>query len=310
MTPSSRLPHASHTSLPSASTPEPILKHFLSSEMESLSWCREHGKKVLAALKRIRADDPHSMAGCRKGGRCHDGRCPVCIRILRRKLLLFAIRSELHRLRWYFVTIFIEGWIVPPGDTSPFGKLRDHLLIENFKRQLRRKVGPDLIVIGSIETEYRLLDNEPRGKPFHLHLMISGTSEETIKKAARTCFPADPAVVESVRADPVLGNVEDFLWALSYAFKQPFWKKSKRRGMTKAPRQWPKPAELAELVSNLGVHGWTGRLILVGIRFEGGEFRRTTNLSSTSSCDGERHPHETARRCSRNPDPRGERRRE
>lgn len=295
---------------PSRRAARRALKDFLAKRMESFAWCSKHRAKVVAVTKRTGVGDPRKIKRCRVGRRCRSGLCPVCVRLLRVRLLRFSVRSKFDRRDWYFVTVFVDGWTKPPGDMTPFGKLRDHPLIGNLKRQLRRTAEGHLIVIGSIETQYSVVDNVPRGKPFHLHLMISGASAQTISSAVATCLPPDPKVVQSVRIRRDGPTVEDLLRALSYAFKQPFWKKSKREGMTIPRRQSPKPAELAELIANLGVHGWGGRLILVGVRFEGGAFRLTTKLSSTSSCDGERHPHETVPRRPQNPDPRGERRRE
>lgn len=259
------------------------LQSFVAEAMESFADCCKHRAKVVVAMERTGVSDPRKIKRCRVGRRCRSGLCPVCVRLLRRKLLRFAVRSNFDRRDWYFVTIFVGGWTKAPGDMMPFGKLRDHRLIENLKRQLRRTAEGPLIVIGSIETQYSVVDNVPRGKPFHLHLMISGASARMISGAVATCLPPDPKVVQSVRIRRVGPTIEDLLRALTYAFKQPFWKKSKREGMTIARRQWPKPAELAELIANLGVHGWAGRLILVGVRFEGGAFRLTTKLSSTSS---------------------------
>lgn len=251
--------------------------------IEPLSLCKERRLKVSKAMTDYGVGDPSTLERCSKGHRCRDGCCPVCIRLLRRRLLRFAVFAGLCRRDWYFATIFVEGWRKPSGDFSAFGKLRNHRLIENLKRQLRRTAEGDLVVIGSIETEYQTVDNEPRGKPFHLHLMITGATAQTIKKAVRTSLPLDRAVGQAFQSKAVPARPKDILSCLGYVLKQPFWKKSKSEKMTKAARQWPRPVELAELIGNIGVHGWSGRLILIGLDFRGGEFRLTAKLSSTSS---------------------------
>lgn len=269
-------------SAPSDSSAKRALAAFLAEKMEPFARCREHRAKVVAAMECNGVGDPSEIKACRKGRRCRSGLCPVCIRILRRRLLRFLVARRLHRLRWYFVTIFVAGWTKPPGDASGFGALRDHHPIENFATQLKRLGGEGLILIGSIETDYQVVANQPVGKPFHLHCLITGRSEEQILGAAQTCFNLDQRVVQPVKRLLVGPTIADFLYAASYAFKQPFWKKSRPSPRAVAQRQWPKPAELAELIGNMGVHGWGGRLILVGVRNDNGRFRVTANLSATN----------------------------
>ncbi len=218
---------------------------------------------------------------CTKAQRCESGYCPVCIRLLRKKLLSFAERERLHELPWVYVTLCFKGWGIKPGDSSAFGKLRDHHLIKGVIRNLSRQPGPPLIVIGGIETVFITLNNEPLVKPMHIHVLVSGRSKEQIRKAVgnrilRTegqPFPDHYADVEP--------TFDDFVKALSYSFKQPFWKKSRLRASDVGTKQFPKPNELRELAGNYGVHGWSGRLILCGVRFAGGRFEHTVNLSST-----------------------------
>lgn len=269
-------------SAPSESSAKQALAAFFAEKMEPLARCREHRAKVVTAMECAGLGNPREIKSCRNGRRCRSGLCPVCVRILRRHLLRFLVARRLHRLRWHFVTIFVAGWTMKPGDASSFGDLRDHHPIENFTTQLKRLGGEGLILVGSIETDYQVVANQPVGKPFHLHCLISGRSEEQILSAAHTCFDLDQRAVQAVKTETVKPTIDDFLSAASYAFKQPFWKKSRPSPQATARRQWPKPAELAELIGNMGVHGWGGRLILVGVRNDNGKFRVTTNLSATN----------------------------
>ncbi len=248
---------------------------------ETLARCESRRVDVLKALT---CDDGTSPlpAECTKANRCESGFCPVCIRKLRIRLLNFARRKRLHELEWFCATIRFDNWNIAPGDCSPFGKLRDHRLIKGVIRNLSRQPGPPLLVIGGIETVYVTIENKPVAKPFHVHLMISGRSEEQVmkavgKRATRTVDNPFPCLL--VTPGPTFA---DFLKAISYSFKQPFWKKSKRHDTDRGKSQFPKASELRELAGNYGVHGWNGRLVLCGVRMIKVRFELTVNLSSTS----------------------------
>ncbi|MGN6146518.1 MAG: hypothetical protein ACTHOP_23365 [Mesorhizobium sp.] len=201
---------------------------------------------------------------------------------MRINLLNFLWENHLDRRAWLFVTIRVEGWTVAPGDMRRFGKLRDHHLIEAFLTRLRRLGRPEILVFGSIETVYGVVGNIPRGKPFHLHLMITGLTAEELETLIRAAFPLSVTDVAPLDVQAVESTVADFVGVASYAFKLPFWKKSSVTPSSKPKRQWPKAAELRELISNLGVHGWTGRLILQGLRCDGGKFRLSREMSATA----------------------------
>jgi hypothetical protein len=252
-------------------------------DFEKWSTCSKLRIAVANSLRRL-GWDHHNVRYCRSAAPCKSGLCPSCIRQLRVSLLDFLDDQKLYERRWHFVTIRVAGWTIAPGDHRPFGPLRDHHLVENLRTKLRRMAIPDLLVFGSIETVYNTVGNVPCGKPFHLHLMIAGLTKVQIEEAVRATIPLsdDPVPLDIV---PVPATYPDFARAASYAFKQPVQKRSKRDGEDRRGKlRWPQAAELRELLSNLGVHGWTERLILMGIRCDGGRFRLTANLSATGDC--------------------------
>src|SRR5690606_10507225 len=119
--------------------------------------------------------------------------------------------------------------------------------------------GVELYVYGSIETVFKTAANRPVGKPFHLHLLISGRSPDEIRQAAKNSFPLDPNVAVPLKIEKVGTGRDDFLDVAAYAFKQPYWKRSYPSSeFPYSRKQFPKTNELAELIANLGAHPWNG----------------------------------------------------
>ena len=214
----------------------------------------------------------------------------MCIRLLRRKALQVFESSPLRTLDWQFVTVFVDGWTVPAGSHAAFSCLREHPYIRAFIGRLRRQEGDVLRVFGSIETVYKTVDNRPVGKPFHLHLLVSGRVREQIDWAAKQSFPLATSVAVPLRIEEVGTGPDDVLNVAGYAFKQPYWKRSyPSLDVHHSRKQLPKLPELAELVGNLGAHPWNGRLVLTGIRLEQGRFCLVEN-KSTSTAGKRRRP--------------------
>lgn len=158
---------------------------YLPSGFEDFTKTRIERRKIRRTLRKL----PHEIARridfssrCHKGARCLSGLCPTCNRNYRRSFLRFARANDLASLRWNFVTVIINGWDVELGDYSTFGDLRDHPLIERILQRLRRLAKPALLVFGSIENVYKTVDGAAVGKTFHLHMMVSGLSKESIRQ--------------------------------------------------------------------------------------------------------------------------------
>lgn len=217
---------------------------------------------------------------CRKGERCLSGFCPTCMRNFRRQFLRFAHHEQLANLNWLSVTILIDDWTIPAGVYDNFGELKDHLFIKQILQRFRRLEKPGLLMFGSIETVYKTLDEQPIGKPFHLHMMISGVS----KKAIHECLNI-PQLLSKTAARPVLvkrikPTLWDFIRAASYSIKQPFWQHRKYSASKRESRRLPTLLALGELLSNYGHHNIGDRSFYIGIRFQHGQFRFTENMKS------------------------------
>ena len=159
---------------------------------------------------------------------------------------------------------------------SAFGPLGQRADVGEFLDRLRRKRPKGLLVIGGIETVYTTVANLPVGKPFHLHLLISGPSQAQIKAAAVRSFKLDKAIKNNPDIKSVKDGLGNFFRAFTYAFKQPLVKKSKRYHDEPGVRQSPKSNELRELMANYGEHRVEDRLILEGFAWEKGCLRRVS----------------------------------
>lgn len=236
---------------------------------------------------------------CSPRNRCGCGLCPRCMRQLRLRLLSFARDSNFHVRQWKFVTIRPDSYTIDPGDSRAFGKLKDRPEILRFLQIIRRSymieaqrhstLSP-LLLIGSLETVYNLVANRPTGKPFHLHFLVPAIlSDDVIQEAAARCFrngrTSKWEISTAVDIQPVKPGFESFRRVLSYCVKQPLRRKSRHNQADRFGKQQKlKSNELAELANNLGPHGCTGRLILAGLRYEGGHFR-LLGVKSTSNND-------------------------
>ena len=151
--------------------------------------------------------------------------------------------------------------------------------IKAFKQQLKRihakrnslnEQKDALRVIGSIETQYDQVSNRPNGKPFHIHLLISGLNKDDIRDCAEAFLKENSENSRGRKIDirSVKSGFDDFAQVLTYCMKQPFQKKVFVNEKTTNPRRvWAKPSELAELAANISKIPVNGRLILIGFRY-------------------------------------------
>lgn len=256
---------------------------YLPARFESFEKTKSERRKIQNTLR----DLPHNIAQCidfqsrcHKRSRCLSGLCPTCNRNYRRSFLRFARDEKLADLRWYFVTVIVHGWDIPPGDYTPFGDLRDHSVIQRILQRFRRAAKPGLLVFGSIESSCKTEDSVPTGKAFHLHLMVSGFS----KKAIRDCLnisevltaPSDkPVLIKTVGREPL-----HFIKSASYAIKQPFFEHRTFSNSSRKFRRFPTKLALGELLSNYGSHSVGARAFFIGVRCDQGHFSLTANVKS------------------------------
>ena len=249
------------------------LPHF-----ESEADCRGRRKLVWAAdtWREMEGYGPvYLPTECFPDEPCDSGLCNVCIRRARLQLLKFAYEEKLFDPSWLFVTVFIEGWTIRADQLTPFGPLGQHRVIASILQRFRRLEVPGTIVIGAIETVYKVIGNVPQGKPFHLHFLVKGPSEQQVRDVLSRA-PLDQRVPKPIDIQPAAANEADFLRRLGYVFKQPLWKNSKAEaGDLDRYLQWPKRRELAELISVMGAHHAFARMFLLGVRRDHHKLRTT-----------------------------------
>lgn len=250
---------------------------YLPSQFETLTTCQKQRLEVIKSIhlsNKYTNKPAHIPEICEVDEMCNSGLCSVCCRSVRSKLLRFIHEQEWHQLNWLFTTVFVDGWTKAPGDYSVFENLRTHKDIKNLKQRIHRLKKPNTLVFGSIETLFKTVNNNPTGKPFHLHLMVSGVDEQNLERCIRAALPVDRCAAFPIITKVVKSTSSDFIQSASYAFKLPFWKRSYIDfNDANGKKQFPKPAELAELIANLGAHAVSERLILLGMRFHSGKFK-------------------------------------
>jgi len=252
-------------------------RDYLTAKFEKLSFVKSWRLLVKKAMSKIPSEyaDTVTMPDeCTKVARCKSGFCPICMRLLRKKLLKFTKVNNFQCREWHFVTIVVERWLKAPGNYTPFGKLKDQPAIKNLLLGIHRLKRPDVLLIGGIETVFNVMNNIPSGKPFHLHLMVSGLTREELGDLIRKHIP-DTDLPRSIRFDPVGNSATDFSDAVSYVCKQPFWRRSKNDNSGSGWFQTPKSTDFAELMCNLGTHQWGDRFFFIGMKFHYGQFKLT-----------------------------------
>lgn len=252
------------------------MKYYLPTGFETKKFCKSlrHKAYSAATLPKTRSYTGFNLPEeCKKEKRCRSGLCPICMRSFRSKFMCFAEDQKFHERQWYFVTIFVDGWTVQPEDYSPFGQLKKNEDIHSLLNKIRKLKAPDTLLFGCIETVYKTKDNLPIGKPFHLHLMVSGLSKLELMECIKKCITLSSEAVP-LRCDLVKDTKEDFIKSASYVIKQPFWKRSESAdGFKKL--QTPGLLELAELGSNLGAHAVGERFFYIGMKFAGSKLIMT-----------------------------------
>lgn len=252
-------------------------QYYLPNSFETFLFTKYWRKLIKKAIKKIPpelASEVTMPSKCLKGSRCKSGFCPTCIRNLRRRLLKFTIENRLYEREWHLVTVLVDGWTKNPGDFSQFGELKKHPIIKRFLLGLHRLRRSNLFLIGSIETVFKVKMNTPAGKPFHLHMLISGLTKKEIGNQIKRRIPLSEDRVP-VRIDAVGNTKKDFIDTASYVVKQTFWRQSKSKDSGSGWLQKPKENEFAELMCNLGTHNCGDRFFFIGMKYHYGKFSLT-----------------------------------
>lgn len=275
----------------------------------------ESTKRTLVDRKRIAralAQDANLAlpTHCRFGKRCNSGSCQRCVRWFRYRLLKFCFREGFHNKPWVFVTIRPRKWEVAIGDHrsfldqhGPVARYRDlkeckgilQVLRREFKSAEKRCPGSDqLIAIGSMETIWEVLDNKPKTKPFHIHLMVHGLKATAIKKALDRYLTDNglrrnkEPYLNVLLVEKIKPTQEDVIRTMSYAYKLPFWRYSRSSDSPhQLWKQWPSREQILELDSNYGVRECQDRLLTIGAEYRARKFRLLPVKSSLEHSEGQ-----------------------
>lgn len=244
---------------------------------ETLKEVKKHQSNAKKALKALGLPCK-DINNCRLNRRCYNGFCPVCTRLIRKKIL--SASTEISQLKYHFVTINPKGWLIPANDNRQFDSIIDNKQIKAFIEELKKDYPENLIVIGGIEVLYKTIGNVPQGKRFHMHCIISGPTKNEIKKAASRNFKLDDRMKNPLLIKEVKATEEDFFKTISYAFKQPLLAKSFKHKDSKGVYQTLQTTALEELIQNYGPHSVFDRLILEGVKWDGSKFIITAKIKN------------------------------
>lgn len=204
----------------------------------------------------------------------------------------FFDRQKFCKRGWVLMTVRQKRWEMKGGDLRPFSVFNSHSNIDDITdipelrnliqslRRIHKKLGikEPLFIVASVETTFQVVNNKDVTKPFHFHLIISGLTkseiEEASKKMKKNLGPSVSGMARAVDIRKVGPSKRQFIKAMSYLLKQPFWRISKASKDDKQGlKQTPEPHQLSELVNNFGPLKCTGRFVFVGLKFHAEKFR-------------------------------------
>lgn len=247
-------------------------------------WLRKHGRAHadLAAIGAI-------IENCRRGrltNRCGHPACPECADALQR-LFVDATRRFIRGQpgqAWMRVSIILPG--LDPGEQPDF------VAVGELAQTILRKAGVTLGVLG-IDASWNEDHREDEGKAgrfanhacLHLYGLIPAAGSQTVKAALKRLIPATEAAPRPVHMQPWDGSPV----AIAYALKGDFQRRQtierlnlKRGRLVRDTRDRPLTvAQQIQAVRALDRAGLTGRIVLVGLRFELSETGRLCLVPTT-----------------------------
>lgn len=260
---------------------------YLPVRFESPEKVRKQRKTVLNAFKKLPPEIQDRVAFptvCDDGHPCKSGLCPVCQRAFRETALKCMDELNLSDLLWYHSTIVIKNWLIEPKNNRWFGDLKSNKAVKQLVQLLQRRAKKlnkhTLLIFGSVETAYDIIDDEHVGKGFHVHMMISGLAKsdiaDCIKRSGLLCDKAhNPFVIKRVKR-----TKENFVRVASYAIKQPFRQTTRQFAHSKPRHKFPTVPILRELIANYGAHPIGGRTFYTGFNFRNNRFELNEKVKS------------------------------
>ncbi len=209
------------------------------------------------------------LGRCRKLHRCQLGACDVCNGLFR--LYLFRELQPIlaSRLYWTGASVVTSDLLFEEGTlaAADLDKIRK-MIAKRFERwSLRNR-----IIIAGIDISCNLEDNEKIGWQLHLYMLIEGEQTVQLEEAVKATFRPELTASVPYKFTQVTSRVK----AVTYLYKAIFWRRSRytvsSTGRHQTKRQPLKRPELTELLEFLGRYPVDARLILHGIRRNGGHF--------------------------------------
>lgn len=203
---------------------------------------------------------------CRKNNRCESGACDVCLRLYRLHLFRSSQAIFSARLDWTRASVIPAGLLVTIGELSNADLGAIASMID--KRLERSSLSNRLAFVG-IDISHNLQDNESLGWQMHLYSLIEGKNTLRLREAIKASFPPEQTAPTPFQFQPM----NDAAKAITYLFKAIFKRRSRyttANGQPKTKSLPLKGPELRELLQFLDQHSVGERLILRGIRRNGG----------------------------------------
>ena len=238
-------------------------------KFETLSEAKERRAlkvRILGKGKRTARKLAAKLDQCRKGQGCESGACDVCVGRERLKLYretrpIFAAHSD-----WTRASVIPAGFLIPVGKLSTVDL---KVIVARINKRLERSSLCNRIVIAGIDISLNLQDNKIVGWQLHLYILIQGENTLRLQEAIKAAFPPEP----TAPIPHLFSPVKDSSKAITYLFKNIFNRRSRytnAKGQARTKDLPLKVPDLRELLPFLDQHPIGARLILRGIRRNGG----------------------------------------
>jgi hypothetical protein len=226
---------------------------------------RSRDIKVLRRGDRRQRQLADELSSCRKGRRCQNEACKICLGLFRRWLVLEAAPILASRPHWTSASVVTTGLLVHDEELDRFDLNK---LVKRLRKRLERSSLADRIIVGGIDVSRNMHENRAIGYQFHLYLLIEGEDDLLLREAVKAAFPPDNTVAEPYR----FKRVDNVPGAVTYSYKALFSRRSSfsdTRGLARTKKQLLRGAELRALLTFLARYNVGARLILQGVRRNG-----------------------------------------
>jgi hypothetical protein len=235
---------------------------------------RAHDMRVLRRGDRRQRRIAEKLSSCRKGQRCENEACKICLRLFRRWLIREAAPILLSRPHWTCASLVTKGLQVLDGQLEDVDLSK---LVKRFQKRLERSSLANRVIIGGIDASHNVQNNCAAAYQFHLYLIIEGEDDLVLREAIKATFPPESTAAEPYRFD----TLSDVPGAVTYCYKPIFVRRSRftdASGVARTKKQPLKGAELRALLTLLARYKVGARLILQGVRRNGNYLVRSSGV--------------------------------